>query len=733
MIIKQQVNEAEYVGDITENKVGIDAKNIDFIATLLTSNLYSKPFASFLRETISNAYDSHIEAGTKEPIILLIEDSQFNEIRVSIRDFGVGISPDRFERIYRNIGSSTKRESNDFIGCFGIGRFSCLSCANVANITSYYNGVKYSYIMYKNNGGINIDKLSQEEGDFKNGLEVSVVTSVGYEDFDEAIAGLILFDNLYIEGKTSVWGYRNAINTFNKRKVVDHGNYYTVDEGLRVGYGRNYAGLGKVIYPLNSQYLQTNDIIIKFSIGDVDVTPNREALQFNTRTTDVINNKIDKIKQEWSDTASQMLSNTDLQTFYRFAAENFITLQDTRVNKSDITLNTSIIKIDNEPIPDDYNVFLDRFRFASIPRENVYRVMGTTKSRRYLDFRELLCSNYLAGLKADRVTKNTTLSYFRGTLKNCVVFNYATITELTNALCNSMAKAIYNITGDNLRKHIAFTLRHLPFKLISNDMVPADYIENVRALERAKRVNTETKGELVRIFNGSGYKQHDFDIWLGQIKHVPFVVYAVNSKDENDLYRHLADVLEYYYDTDRWKHPQMVTVKASMIPVLKGRKKFVHITDFLYLRNNFWSKMITMEMIYSTFLNNKADKDGMGFLRLSANTPLWRSFQARYSKQLRCYSQIIGLPTYKDIKTLYTEKGWLNDYDISYFTLTEEDFRIIKEMDDLRDIRSELVDAVIFKKYGKNDKLGIQIPKGFIYKYIKNECIQKQQLCSSNV
>ncbi len=121
MIINEKQNEVQFVGDIQMNRVGIDAKNIDFIATLLTSNLYSKPFTSFLRETISNAYDSHIEAGTKEPIILLIEQKRsYNPIiKVSIRDFGTGISPERFEQIYKNIGSSTKRESNDFIGMFG--------------------------------------------------------------------------------------------------------------------------------------------------------------------------------------------------------------------------------------------------------------------------------------------------------------------------------------------------------------------------------------------------------------------------------------------------------------------------------------------------------------------------------------------------------------------------------------------------------------------------------------
>lgn len=120
MIVNNQVShEAEYIGDIQENRVGIDKANIDFITTLLTSNLYSKPLESFLRETIANAYDSHLEAGTDKNIILLFEGKNEYSYTVSIRDYGTGVSPERFEKIYRNIGSSTKRESNDFIGMFG--------------------------------------------------------------------------------------------------------------------------------------------------------------------------------------------------------------------------------------------------------------------------------------------------------------------------------------------------------------------------------------------------------------------------------------------------------------------------------------------------------------------------------------------------------------------------------------------------------------------------------------
>ena len=114
MIYNRDESEVAVLGDVQKFKVGIDERNINHIVTILSSNLYSNPMESFLRETVSNAVDSHIEAGTNEPIII-----KHSYEGISIRDFGTGISPERFKEIYLNIGSSTKRESNDYIGSFG--------------------------------------------------------------------------------------------------------------------------------------------------------------------------------------------------------------------------------------------------------------------------------------------------------------------------------------------------------------------------------------------------------------------------------------------------------------------------------------------------------------------------------------------------------------------------------------------------------------------------------------
>lgn len=313
MIVTREESEVAVLGEVEKHNVSIDAKNINHIVTILSSNLYSYPMTSFLRETVSNAVDSHIEAGVNEPIIITRTKSD-----LSIRDFGTGISPERFKEIYLNIGSSTKRDSNEYIGHFGIGRFSCLSVSNLANITSFYNGRAYYYVMNKDIDQLHIDLLFEKDTDEPNGVEVKVpITEVKLSDLN----CLEFVENLYLEDDTEM----SDLSNFNKRKVKTYRNFKTVqykDVFFAPSRYDTYVLVGNIPYKVDfyslwdesdNYHKSWRDAFTKafpiVDIGKVDITPNRETLIYSEKTKQVLHDAflaaIEEMEEFWHNQVSQ--------------------------------------------------------------------------------------------------------------------------------------------------------------------------------------------------------------------------------------------------------------------------------------------------------------------------------------------------------------------------------------------------------------------------------------------
>lgn len=334
-------SDLQIVGDIQENKVGIDIQNLDFIVTILSTNLYSDPIGSFLRETVSNAFDSHVEAGVDDPVLLILNKDLDDEYFCEIQDFGVGLSPERFDKIYKNIGSSTKRDSNEQIGGFGIGRFAALAYCDMVNITSTYDGIRTNYVMYKDGNSINISILSSLPTEDRNGVSVKIpIQNYDVNKFyDSIFSQLSYFNNLYVNFEN-----KDKELYFNSQKIKNYNNFKVLKYSSPIYDNRNSLKilLGKVAYPIN--YTETNisygtfismfaekhnisnitegelksrmdngdlnsnkyfsfkkllskinieslNIVLKFEIGDLSVVPNREQILYNSKSNQIIFNK----------------------------------------------------------------------------------------------------------------------------------------------------------------------------------------------------------------------------------------------------------------------------------------------------------------------------------------------------------------------------------------------------------------------------------------------------------
>lgn len=284
-------NDNELIGNIKEYKASIDIKDIDFITTLLTSNLYSKPEESFLREIVSNAWDSQVEAGTTDIPILVKVDSDY----IIIRDFGTGISSQKMEDIYCKIGSSTKRDSNNYIGAFGIGKYAPLACSNTVFLTSYYNKKMYDYIMIKNGNTITTNLVNTLDTEELNGFSVKI--NIKSEKISPYLNTLMAFPNIYIDYKN--YNYLNTLK-IKKYKTFSVYSYNTFNYKIL---------LGNVMYPLDntkisSKYknfinsIYNKNFLIHFNIGDLDITPNREEIIYNEKSIKTIEKRLDECIEE---------------------------------------------------------------------------------------------------------------------------------------------------------------------------------------------------------------------------------------------------------------------------------------------------------------------------------------------------------------------------------------------------------------------------------------------------
>lgn len=316
MIIDNSQSNIEVFGDIKEFKTSIDPKNLEFITTLLSSNLYSDPEQSFIREIVSNAWDSHVEAGnTDTPVIIRIAGEYSNK-SITIRDYGTGLSPERFKEVYCNIGSSTKRDSNDFIGGFGIGKYSSLACSNTVYITSYYEGVAYYYVMVKSGNSITTNLFQELPTTEANGVEVTIRNIPNIRPYIDALDYIVFFPNVYIDG------YDHYINN---TKIKKFSNFAASTRPIR-----HKILLGNVLYPCNSSLmpsdvqdflsdLSNTGIVIKFDIGELSITPNRENIIYNNDSIEIIAQRLRDARKELFDLAKVHIEkdHDDIYEYYK--------------------------------------------------------------------------------------------------------------------------------------------------------------------------------------------------------------------------------------------------------------------------------------------------------------------------------------------------------------------------------------------------------------------------------
>lgn len=280
---------------------------------ILSSDLYTNKIRAVVRELITNMIDAHALNGNPEKFIIQVPGRL--DPRFVCRDFGPGMSDfdiqgdDNSPGLYNSYFSSSKAESNDFIGGFGLGSKSPFSYTDTFSITSYHKGEIRGYVAYMDGDGPQIKPTFVKEmgPDDKTGIEIVVpVEEKDFSNFAYEVSYIMRpFKDLAI-----INGLDREIDYF-----PDFDDYYGVNpERYWPDRGGLYAIYGGIVYPIDGVIRDRNWLsirnevnYIKFPMGSLDIAPSREALSLDDRTR---KNIIERVKE-----LSEKAFNEDVKRF----------------------------------------------------------------------------------------------------------------------------------------------------------------------------------------------------------------------------------------------------------------------------------------------------------------------------------------------------------------------------------------------------------------------------------
>lgn len=277
--------------------VSIDESAVSMVIERLIS-AYKNPYRAVLREYTSNAYDEHIAAGQSAPVEVSLPSALSPVLKV--QDFGRGLTREELKG-FGTIGMSTKRDSDEFTGGFGMGSKCALAAASQFTVVSVKNGKRNTVIVARDEHNVpHMNFLPEAETDDDSGTTVIVPISElsKFGDLADFWVG-------WKPGSILVDGEEP------QRSVYREGNFHPVGGGIAFSDKQNISSgqnsirvlINQVYYVLDYRalgltYNQWNLLkyyIIKIDNGSVDIAPSREDLLYNARTKAALEKRFNEV------------------------------------------------------------------------------------------------------------------------------------------------------------------------------------------------------------------------------------------------------------------------------------------------------------------------------------------------------------------------------------------------------------------------------------------------------
>lgn len=283
-------------------------KNIDKVFSTLTTYVYKNPVRSVIGELSQNAFDSHIIAGKKDVPFDVHLPTDY-EPYFSIRDYGVSMSDEFMMNGYTLLFNSTKSDSNESNGAWGIGRLTALALQDTYNVSCFKDGIQRDYIVYTENKVPKINKLQEQPTSEPDGVFVTINTGS-----DRAYE--------FIQNAEDIYSFYPVVPKFNRPINIDKHEFLIEEEKwaiLQGSHNGSKALMGCYAYPIDIKLLGqisekarsflTKGVFLKFKIGDISINLSRDGLFYDKRTIDTINTALEELVQNYENKLKSEVSN----------------------------------------------------------------------------------------------------------------------------------------------------------------------------------------------------------------------------------------------------------------------------------------------------------------------------------------------------------------------------------------------------------------------------------------
>lgn len=307
MIINE--NKTTFNSNMTLKSASFGIKNMSKIFDILQNKLYSNKKQVIAQEYMCNGRDATRELqknlgsnAVVRPIEVMVPSVL--SLFLKVRDFGPGISEERMYDVFINYGATTKDDTNEQTGGFGLGAKSAFSYTSSFQITTFIEGVKTVYLAHvneKKEGKLSF--ISQEPTDEVNGTEISIpILKQDITDFCNAVTrtsyfwkeserpviknmGEVMFHdwNGYQVGDVILSQYPKSSYHYSKEcfLIID-GIIYPMD-GIFSAINKNNDELMSKITTLFNSH---NNVMFQVPNGFVEVGASRERVEETKFTFD---------------------------------------------------------------------------------------------------------------------------------------------------------------------------------------------------------------------------------------------------------------------------------------------------------------------------------------------------------------------------------------------------------------------------------------------------------------